>query len=163
MDYSELITPEIRTPQAAVRDPPGFNHSTKSTKTATKVDQASVDELKTKKAWELAVAPAKLVPMNVIMGYMTGNSLQIIPMTMTLMLLWNPLKAIVLDTSRTFKSVQTDTNASQITLSKIVFVICQLLNLSIGVYKLYKMGLIPHTESDWLAWKLVVNYREFLS
>ena len=91
--------------------------------------------------------------MNLFMSYMTGNSLQVISVTMTLMLLWNPIKAIFNETNPTFSKLSTKNNGSEIILAKIAFIICQVLNMGIGVYKLYKMGLIPHQEADWLAWK----------
>lgn len=117
------------------------------------VNPQVLTELKFKKAFEIAISPAKSVPMNLIMSYMTGNSLQIIPMSMTLMLLWNPLKAIFYETPVVFKDLTNDDNAARINLCKLAFVLCQFLNMAIGVYKLYKMGLIPHTDADWLAWR----------
>ncbi len=42
--------------------------------------------LKLKKAWEIALAPAKQLPMQAIMGYMSGNSLQIFSIMMVFML-----------------------------------------------------------------------------
>lgn len=36
-----------------------------------------MNTLKLKKAWEVALAPAKQIPMQAIMMYMSGNSLQI--------------------------------------------------------------------------------------
>ncbi|KAI3406492.2 hypothetical protein KGF56_000624 [Candida oxycetoniae] len=119
-------------------------------KNATKTD---LDTLKSKKVWESATAPAKSIPMNLFMSYMTGNSLQIIPMTMTMMLLWNPIKAIFNDTNIMFSKLKTRTNQTEITIAKVVFVLCQLLNMGVGVYKLYKMGLLPHSEADWLSLK----------
>lgn len=126
-------------------------------------DPQVLTELKFKKAFEIAISPAKSVPMNLIMSYMTGNSLQIIPMSMTMMLLWNPLKAIFLETPVVFKELKNDDNSSRILLCKVAFVLCQLLNMAIGVYKLYKMGLIPHTDADWLAWREGEKFEEMLS
>jgi hypothetical protein len=42
--------------------------------------------LKIKKAWEIALGPAKQLPMQAIMGYMSGNSLQIFSIMMVFML-----------------------------------------------------------------------------
>ena len=36
-----------------------------------------MNTLKLKKAWEVALAPAKQIPMQAIMMYMSGNTLQI--------------------------------------------------------------------------------------
>ncbi|KAL6450484.1 EMC4 ER membrane protein complex subunit 4 [Candida maltosa Xu316] len=166
-DYSEILHPEIISPNNSKNDqipsPPGFIDSNTSTSSTTKPnpalikkakhDEVELNSLKSKKIWELAIGPAKSIPMNVFMSYMTGNSLQIIPVTMTLMLLWNPIKAIFNETNPTFTKLTTKNNSTEIIQAKIIFIICQLLNMAIGVYKLYKMGLIPHQEADWLAWK----------
>ncbi|KAK6895081.1 ER membrane protein complex subunit 4 [Candida tropicalis] len=164
-DYTEILKPKI-IPQPSFKNdsipaPPGYSESTTTTTTSktttsvkkSKQDEAELNSLKSKKIWELAIAPAKSVPMNLFMSYMTGNSLQIIPVTMTLMLLWNPIKSIFNDTNRTFSKLTTKNNTTEIIQAKLIFIICQLLNMAIGVYKLYKMGLIPHQEADWLAWK----------
>jgi ER membrane protein complex subunit 4 len=44
------------------------------------------ETLKLKKAWEVALGPAKQLPMQAIMGYMSGNSLQIFSIMMVFML-----------------------------------------------------------------------------
>lgn len=137
-----------------IPSPPGFDvKPLEHTRQATTRDQkASLNELKSKKIYELAIGPAKSIPMNAFMSYMTGNSLQIIPVTMTMMLLWNPIKSIFNDLNPTFLKLKTDDNQLLILLAKLGFIFFQLMNMSIGVYKLYTMGLIPHLEADWLAW-----------
>ncbi|KAK6464338.1 hypothetical protein DFJ63DRAFT_68442 [Scheffersomyces coipomensis] len=174
--YDELIHPKIlSTPKSTkktLKSPPGFAYESKSTNSKTKKsttissaisDDEKLEELKIKKAWEVSMGPAKSIPMNAIMSYMTGNSLQIIPVTMTLMLLWNPLKAIFNETNSHFVNLTTKKNESTILLAKLVFVLFQVLNMTIGVYKLYKMGLIPHSEADWIAWKELKDIKERLS
>ena len=138
----------------SVVSPPGFDSKPlEHTKQASQRDhRAELDELKSKKIWELAIGPAKSIPMNAFMSYMTGNSLQIIPVTMTMMLLWNPIKSIFNDLNPTFLKLKTDDNLLLILFAKLGFIFFQLINMSIGVYKLYTMGLIPHLEADWLAW-----------
>lgn len=48
--------------------------------------QQETDTLKLKKAWEIALGPAKQLPMQAIMGYMSGNGLQIFSIMMVWML-----------------------------------------------------------------------------
>ncbi|KAK6454209.1 uncharacterized protein RJT20DRAFT_56984 [Scheffersomyces xylosifermentans] len=179
MSYLEIVRPDVpATPKATKKQlssPPGFAAQdakasstgvSKTKKTTTKGkdnEDPQLEELKIKKAWELAMAPAKNIPMNAIMSYMTGNSLQIIPMTMTLMLLWNPIKAIFNETNPMFKNLVTKKNSQDILFAKLGFIVFQLLNMLIGVYKLYTMGLIPNTEADWLAWKELRSFEETLS
>ncbi|ODV78842.1 uncharacterized protein CANTADRAFT_53803, partial [Suhomyces tanzawaensis NRRL Y-17324] len=164
--YAELLTPQVVSPSTSktLSSPPGFggDHAKLGTARPTKQDDAQVSELKAKRAWELAIAPAKSLPMTAFMSYMTGNSLQIIPMTMAFMLLWNPIKAIFTETNALFKNLSTKDNSSTILQTKLVYVVCQLLNMAVGVYKLSNMGLIPNREADWLAWKEVVGFKESL-
>lgn len=40
------------------------------------------------------MAPAKSIPMNAIMIYMSGNGVQLFSVMITAMLFWNPIKAI---------------------------------------------------------------------
>ncbi|CAI5760310.1 unnamed protein product [Candida verbasci] len=164
-DYSEILNPSIVSPPkdpSSIPSPPGYTPDFKSTNTTTttksKKEEAHLNTLKSKKIWEIAIGPAKSLPMNLIMSYFTGNSLQIIPVTMTLMLLWNPLKVIFNETGTIFNKLETNKNKNEIILAKFVFIICQIANMLIGIYKLYNMGLIPHSESDWLAWQEPQHY-----
>ncbi|CUM54113.1 uncharacterized protein AC631_04749 [Debaryomyces fabryi] len=172
--YGELLNPSIVkdakiSGKRQITLPAGFNSdlislqhnkSNATVRSNNKPDLERLEELKVKKAWEIALGPAKTIPMNLIMSYMTGNSLQIIPIMMTLMLFWNPLKAIFTETNANFKSLETKKNASDILLTRTVFVVCQLACMAVGIWKLYNMGLIPNSESDWLAWKEAVQYKE---
>ena len=54
----------------------------------------NMKRLKMKKAWELALAPAKSIFMTLFMLYMSGNSVQIFSIMITAMTLMNPMKAI---------------------------------------------------------------------
>ncbi|KAK3051191.1 hypothetical protein LTR09_007587 [Extremus antarcticus] len=146
-------------------DPPGYTTSTalqpsrnKSSKSAVVPrKQPSADEmdtLKLKKAWELAIAPAKQLPMNAIGMYMTGNSLQIFSIMMVFMLFKGPITA-VLNIQNTFSRLETDGNRGQMMLAKAAFVGCNCLALALGIWKVNGMGLLPTTRSDWLAWETV--------
>ncbi len=48
--------------------------------------ELEMNTLKLKKAWEIALGPAKQIPMQAIMMYMSGNSLQIFSIMMVYML-----------------------------------------------------------------------------
>ncbi|KAG8855693.1 hypothetical protein FRB96_006737 [Tulasnella sp. 330] len=54
----------------------------------------SYSKLKEKRAWDLAISPAKSLPMNAFMLYMSGSSLQIFSIGILAMLLLNPVKAM---------------------------------------------------------------------
>ena len=127
------------------------------------------ETLKLKKAWEVALGPAKQLPMQAIMGYMSGNSLQIFSIMMVFMLLVcvlpraiiqanvqcsfkNPIQAIA-QTNAQFTRFESAGNRTQMIGVKALYVLMQCLLLALGVYKVNSMGLLPTTRSDWLAWE----------
>lgn len=152
-------TPPTKT-KSNFADPPGFTAPTSVQKGKAKDKTAArkppspeeMDTLKLKKAWELALAPAKQLPMNAIGMYMTGNSLQIFSIMMVFMLFKGPIQAI-LNLQNTFSRLESDGNREQMILVKLAFVGCNILALALGIWKVNGMGLLPTTRSDWLAWE----------
>lgn len=53
------------------------------------------DSLKEKRAWDLAISPAKSLPMQFFMLYMSGGGVQIFSMGIIFMLLSSPFKNIL--------------------------------------------------------------------
>ena len=102
------------------------------------------DTLKLKKAWEVALAPAKQIPMNAIMMYMSGNSLQIFSIMMVYMLFMNPIKGI-LGLNQAFAKFESanESMKSKLMMVKVVYVVMQLGCLALGVWKVNGMGLLP--------------------
>src|SRR6266481_6915081 len=75
--------------------PPGFTHSQSRTSTKSALDVAtSYASLKQKRAWDLAISPAKSLPMQAFMLYMSGGGVQIFSMGIVAMLLFNPFKNV---------------------------------------------------------------------
>ena len=54
----------------------------------------SYEALKEKRAWDLAISPAKALPLQAFMLYMSGGGVQIFSMGIVLMLLFTPFKNI---------------------------------------------------------------------
>ncbi len=54
----------------------------------------SYARLKQRRAWDLAISPAKSLPMNAFMLYMSGGGVQIFSIGILAMLLLNPIKAV---------------------------------------------------------------------
>lgn len=106
-----------------------------------------MDTLKLKKAWELAIAPAKALPMSAIGMWMTGNSLQIFSIFMLYSLFKNPLTAIS-TTNTTFSRLESESIKSKLFMVKIVFIMTNLLSVALGIYKVDKMGLLPFVACD---------------
>ncbi|KAL5601380.1 hypothetical protein BROUX41_002633 [Berkeleyomyces rouxiae] len=111
-----------------------------------------MDALKLKKAWEVALAPVKSLPMTAIMMYMSGNSLQIFSIMMVVMAFKNPLVGL-LNTNQALDRFVTQRNGGSILQVKLVYVVCQLVALAVGIWKVNSMGLLPTTRSDWLMWE----------
>ncbi|CCH61093.1 hypothetical protein TBLA_0E00320 [Henningerozyma blattae CBS 6284] len=145
--------------------PPGFkeiprnNRSLKSgQKDNSKASEEDISSLLVSKAWQIALQPAKSIPMNAIMSYMSGTSLQIIPIMTALMLLSGPIKAIF-GIRNAFKPVLgVDNIQSQVIAPIGLYILFQIVLMFIGIHKLNSMGLIPNTKSDWLLWEAPANF-----
>ncbi|KAK2765170.1 hypothetical protein FQN54_008869 [Arachnomyces sp. PD_36] len=146
---------------ASLPDPPGFSASKTTGKqskssqqqtAATTQKPGDTDTLKLKKSWEIALAPAKQLPMNGIMMYMSGNSLQIFSIMMVFMLFKGPIQGL-LNTNAAFVKFETDGTRAKLRAVKLVYVLMQFVLLGVGIWKVNAMGLLPTTRSDWLAWE----------
>lgn len=100
------------------------------------------DTLKLKKSWEIALAPAKQLPMNAIMMYMSGNSLQIFSIMMVFMLFKNPIQGLIA-TNQTFTRFETEGTRNKMWMVKATYVLMNLVALSLGIWKVNGMGLLP--------------------
>jgi hypothetical protein len=101
-----------------------------------------MDILKLKKAWEVALAPVKQLPMTAIMMYMSGNSLQIFSIMMVLMAFKNPVVGLMA-TNQAFEKFESEGTKQKLALVKTVYVAMQVLALALGVWKVNGMGLLP--------------------
>ncbi|KAK2737363.1 ER membrane protein complex subunit 4 [Myotisia sp. PD_48] len=176
---------------ATIVDPPGYSapkpaskptskqqRSQQSTSTAPARTSSETEALKLKKAWEVALAPSKQIPMNAIMMYMSGNSLQIFSIMMVFMLFKGPIQGII-STNLAFAKFESEGTRGKMIGVKLVYVLMQFALLAMGIYKVNAMGLLPYespnleasltfsskvtdffhfslsrtTRSDWLAWE----------
>ncbi|KAI0600973.1 hypothetical protein F4775DRAFT_544451 [Biscogniauxia sp. FL1348] len=163
--------PTPKAKNGSIPDPPGYpspstglskKHASKDASKSQQQQQQQpprkqptpeeMDELKLKKAWEVATAPVKSLPMTAIMMYMSGNSLQIFSIMMVYMAFKNPVVGL-LATNTALERFESDTNRSRMLQVKLAYVAMQLLALAVGVWKVNAMGLLPTTRSDWLAWE----------
>jgi hypothetical protein len=145
--------------KAAKGDPLGFTPhlytSIRSTTKRTRADSVGDDPqstLKLKKAWDVALSPAKSIPMNAFMLWMAGSGIQIFSIMITVMLLFQPIRAMM-NTQTTFTPFKAIVGRSgvDLTLPKIVFLLMNMASMMMGMYKLTSMGLLPTSSSDWLA------------
>ena len=103
--------------------------------------------MKVKKAWEVALAPVKSLPMTFIMMYMSGNSLQMFSIMMVFMAFKNPITGL-LATSQAFEKFETESNKSKVLPVKLAYVAMQLLALALGIWKVNGMGLLPYVHAS---------------
>ncbi|MCJ1250166.1 hypothetical protein MMC30_007392 [Trapelia coarctata] len=135
-------------PATSIPDPPGYSASKRAPPKApskaspSSPTPATTDTLKLKKAWELALAPAKALPMNAIMMYMSGNSLQIFSIMMVFMLFKNPVQAL-LQTQEVFRRFESEGTSNKLWGVKVVYVLMNCVALGLGVWKVNGMGLLP--------------------
>lgn len=81
--------------------------------------------------------------MSAIGMYMTGNSLQIFSIMMVFMLFKTPITAIM-NIQPTFARLETDGTRDKMWQVKVVYVLCNMLALALGIWKVNKMGLLPY-------------------
>ncbi|PBK74608.1 DUF1077-domain-containing protein [Armillaria solidipes] len=139
--------------------PPGFSRSLATSKGPSKSSTASTaayDQLKERRAWDMAIAPAKSLPMQAFMLYMSGGGVQIFSMGIVAMLLWTPFTNIAGITEafgQFAPSTAPPKSVTTLPLQKIVYVLCNLLTLAVGLWKCRSMGLLPTGTGDWLAFE----------
>ncbi|KAK7518444.1 uncharacterized protein IWZ02DRAFT_456612 [Phyllosticta citriasiana] len=100
-------------------------------------------------------APARKppLPMNAIARHVHDGQLSpIFSIMMVFMLFKNPITALF-NINRTFANFETPGTSSRLLGVKLVFVATNCLALALGIWKVNKMGLLPTTRSDWLAWE----------
>ncbi|XP_035790747.1 ER membrane protein complex subunit 4-like [Anopheles albimanus] len=134
-----------RSSNSDIPAPPGYNPSADvvSSKVSNPTDQS---HLILKKSWEIALGPIKQFPMNLVIMYMSGNSISIFPIMMVVMMFIRPVKSI-LATHSTFRVIEGVSATGQ----KLVFLLGNLVNVGLALYKCHSMGLLPTHASDWLA------------
>ncbi|KAH8100249.1 DUF1077-domain-containing protein [Cristinia sonorae] len=149
--------------------PPGFSQSSSSSsKTSSKAvaaASASYASLKESRAWDFAISPAKSLPMQAFMLYMSGGGVQIFSMGIVFMLLLSPFKnlAAINTAFAPFaptpapgdksSSTTSPNSLTALPLQKFVYLICNLLTLALGLWKCKSMGLLPMGTGDWLAFE----------
>jgi hypothetical protein len=132
---------------SSIPDPPGFSStsskskSAKSTTTSAKPNPRD-PQILLKKAYELALAPAKQLPMTFIMMYMSGSTLQIFTIMTVFMAFKNPLVGL-LATFSAFERFETEETRGKLVMVRALYVLMQLVGLGLGVWKVNQMGLLP--------------------
>jgi hypothetical protein len=138
------------------------------------VSPQSYDKIKERKAWDFALSPAKSLPMQAFMLYMSGGGVQIFSIGIVFMLLLTPVKNLTtMNSGKTallhvplrnalkresafspFAPAKSDSAAfSTLLAQKLLYFLCNLLTLGVGLWKCRSMGLLPTGTGDWLAFE----------
>ncbi|TCD63120.1 hypothetical protein EIP91_005992 [Steccherinum ochraceum] len=157
--------------------PPGFSQSSvnpsKQASKAVAATSSSYESLKEKRAWDFAISPAKSLPMQAFMLYMSGGGVQIFSMGIVFMLLLSPFKNVAgintafaqfapSPSSPDKDKLSSPNGLTTLPLQKIVYLICNVLTLALGLWKCRSMGLLPMGTGDWLAFESRGPPAEFL-
>lgn len=126
--------------------PPGYNPNLQISTESQRSSES--DKLVIKKSWDIALGPIKGVPMNMFLLYMSGNSISIFPIMMVGMMLVRQVKALWA-TNATFSSIE----GTHAILQKVTFLLGNLAQLGLALYKCQSLGLLPTHASDWLAFQ----------
>lgn len=167
-------------PNSQIPDPPNFVPFQKSVKLKSKEIQINkslteLDRLRQQKAWDLALSPAKQIPMQAFMMWMSGNGVQIFSVMMVYMLIKGAITS-TLSVNQVFKSFMPQPTSStgnpptmgqstyDLKFQKLSFITFQLGLLGLGLYKVNTMGLLPTRLSDWIMYEpRSVGAERFLS
>ncbi|KAI0033331.1 DUF1077-domain-containing protein [Vararia minispora EC-137] len=147
LNYASIENPKSR----HLPPPPGF-----SIASVTK----SYEALKERRAWDFAVGPAKQLPMQAFMLYMSGGGVQIFSIGIVFMLLFSPFKNIA-GINAAFAQFAPGTAPSPsraqtfttLPLQKLAYIACNIATLALGLWKCRSMGLLPTGSGDWLAFE----------
>jgi len=135
---------------AELPSPPGY--STTQALVHADASREADPNLRIKRCWDLALGPFKQVPMNLFIMYMSGNSISIFPIMMVVMMMVRPFKTLF-SVTQTFKGFEVGANGIGVNIlgQKLVFILGNLANVALAMYKCHSMGLLPTHASDWLA------------
>jgi hypothetical protein len=143
IDYSKKTDKYALTPQHDHVVPVGYTDRTIA-------DTANTEEgtrLIGMRSWDIALGPLKQAPMNVMISWMAGNSIALFPIMFVGMLLFRPLQSMF-TISKAFEAIESSENSI---VQKLIYLLGNLVNLGIALYKCHSMGLLPTYASDWLA------------
>ena len=96
---------------------------------------------------DISYSPGKQLFQMGLMLWMSGSGIHIFSIMMTFMAMMSPVKGIM-NMQATFKPFE-GMEKVDLAMPKVIFVALNLVGLSMGMYKLAGMGLLPLTAADW--------------
>lgn len=154
------VTPRKGEHRQEYPSPPGYVAERFQSKEMVETGGAGTDQaLIDKRGWDIALGPIKNLPMNIFLMYMAGNTISIFPIMMVGMMFFRPIQAIM-GIKTTMKMLE---KSAQYYLLTLVFAVGNILAIGLAVYKCHSMGLLPTHESDWLAFVIPLERKEYLT
>ena len=127
--------------------------------TAENKQAIAVRARKQSKAMSIAISPGKQIAMNAFMLWMSGKHLNIFSISITTTAIMSPFKGIM-SVTNAFRSCEDPDGKVDLTSSKALFLLMNLVWLGVGLYKMATMKLLPLTSADWegyVVWKHVME------
>merc|ERR1712070_393298 len=118
------------------------------------------------KAKEQALQPARSFMMTGFMLWMSGNGVHIFSIMITFYAIYNPIKSAIGVNSAFARFADTKMDGegrTSLILSKLVYVVLNLVAMLGALYKMSLMGLLPTTPSDWVSFLEVPPAAQFAS
>ncbi|ORX55247.1 DUF1077-domain-containing protein [Piromyces finnis] len=123
-------------------------------------DENDLKKLKVKRAYEKAFNSVKGIFMNVVMMFMSGNSINQFTIIIVGMLFSNPIKALK-QTNEVFKEFEEEDGDNSFLLKpKLTYIALSIAQLLVGIYKCSSLGVLPTTTSDWLTFEQPKTFLE---
>jgi hypothetical protein len=97
-----------------------------------------------------------------LMMWMTPNTPNLIPLSITIYSMMTPITAIFRVNSA-FAQFSDEHNSMSLLPAKIVYIFSNLLVLTVCMYKVAKFGLLPTTRADWITFHPVRTTEDFSS
>mmetsp|Transcript_21303 Transcript_21303/g.24495 ORF Transcript_21303/g.24495 Transcript_21303/m.24495 type:complete len:166 (-) Transcript_21303:36-533(-) len=133
-----------------LHDPFGYKAPTENieirVQTKQGLTQKEIDVLNSK-SWTVAKSPFQSIFMTLFMFWMTGNSISIWTLMITISFLISPFKQIF-SVNQAFIAFE---GKIPLFLQKVCFASLHLFILGVAVYKFSAMGIIPDKAIDWMA------------
>ena len=139
-----------------VEKPPGFlmkeedDNFVVSTRRVRRATEEVDKDILRKKVWEVAKSPLGNIVSTLIMLYLSGDALSIMTIMLCVMMISGPVKSFM-SFGRSFTYFDEHLKGDQVVLqAKVVYLLINTGILGIGLWKFWKIGILPFSEADLL-------------
>ena len=140
---------QAKSTEVALKDPLGYKSKTDDVIVKTSQHTNSnmtYTEVLEAKAWHLAKSPSGQIMQQLMMSYMSGSTVSIFSIMITMQFFMGPIKAITGVQGAFAPYEHKDVN---LMLPKLAFIGINLVLMGAALYKFSTLGVIPVTPNDW--------------